>query len=241
MTTPSDQIWAYLHDELSPEEKVLFEQALQKDPGLREKLDECLITHNELKDLLPLPAKEAGSSDALAEKRLSEWEEDHPEYAETNTHETPRNILRLSLPLAAAAALVLLLTLPWNPSPTHWQRTAYGSAPQLRGEPIVQPLYTRAQLRQCGRELQDAVDAVSQQPEQWTLKLYLQELTNGALSVEVSGSRRGFSKGWKNKGVKAQPSSKVWKESFQGLEDFHQNVPRFGKQIADDLARQSLP
>ena len=233
MTSPSNQIWAYLHNELSSEEKMLFEQALQKDPGLRKTLEDFRITHHELTDLLPLPVEEENFDSALEGKLLAEWENEYPEFAEAPAEKPHRNILRFTLPLAAAAALVILFSLPWNSAPVHWQRTAYGSAPKLRGEPVTQPHYTRTELKQAVRELQQAVKISADQPERWKLQIRIQELAHGSLEVEVTGNPHRKNNGYGD--------SVVWKERFQGLEDFHQKVPLFGKQIADDLAGQNRP
>ncbi len=225
MSTPSDQLWAYLHSELAPEENERLEQALQNDPALRKALEECRATHNELRNALPRLNEKEMTDEQLENELLAEWENEHPEFAEAPAQKPNRNILRFTLPLAAAAALVILFSL--HSDPIRWQRTAYGSAPQLRGEPAAQPYYTRAKLKQINRELQEAVETAGRPPEKWTLKIHLQELADGALEIEVAG--------------RSAETSRVWKERFQSLENFRQKVPEFGKQIADDLAEQDRP
>ncbi len=235
MTTHSEQIWAYLHNELAPEEKDRFEQALHSDPHLREALDACRETHQELESILPLlDGEDAAADDQLEERLLAEWEAEHPEYAETPIRRPRRKILYFSLPLAAAAAAVILLSLSLQTKPIHWQRTAYGTAPQLRGQPEMQPHYTRTELKQINRELQKAIEIHIEQlpvlPDPWKLKIYLQELANGALSVEISGHPR------------ADPvQSTQWNRGFQSLEIFRESIPLLGKQVADDLAGQNGP
>lgn len=215
MTAPADKIWAYLQNELSPDEAARFERALTEDSALREAFKERRATHEELAKL----DQEVLSDEQLEEQLLAEWVAEHPEYAEKTNPRTRRNILRFSIPLAAAAAIVILLARPSDP--IRWQRTVYGSAPQLRGEPAAQPQYTRADLKLAARKLQDAVNSTCNPPDKWTLQIHLQELAGGALAVEVSGRSR--------------ETSKVWTENFQSLETFHQNVPRVGNQIVDDL------
>ncbi|MCF7817099.1 MAG: hypothetical protein K9M54_04390 [Kiritimatiellales bacterium] len=229
MTSPADQIWAYLHNELAPEQKERFEQALQNDPGLRDALEECQATHTELASLLPLLDTAGESDDQLEERLLAEWETEHPEYAERSVQTPRRNILRFTLPLAAAAAAALiLLALPWNPGPVRWQRTAYGTAPQLRGQPAEQPHYTRAELKQTSRELQEAIESrLADAPGRWVLQISLQELAAGSLSVEISGHPRADAN-----------RSSHWSQSFQTLELFRANIPLLGKQVADDLVAQ---
>ncbi|MFA7256946.1 MAG: hypothetical protein WC047_05170 [Kiritimatiellales bacterium] len=226
MKDPADQLWAYLHHELAPADKERFERALQNDSALRQTLNECRDTHKQLKGLQPILNSSTAPNRRLEKKLLAEWEAEHPEYAETSHGKPPSKILRFTLPLAAvAAAAAILLALP-APS-IHWQRTLYGSAPQLRGQPAVPPHYTRTELKQVSRELQDAINKAGQPAAHWSLKINLQELADGALAVEVSGHTATV--------------SKVWNQNFQGLEKFRQNIPRFGKQIADDLAKQDHP
>lgn len=228
MTAPADQLWAYLHNELTPEEKKLFEQAVQNNPVLRQKLNEYKTTREQLKNVLPLLTDEENLDKHLEENLLAEWQSEHPEYAERPAQSPTRKILRFTLPLAAAAAAAILFALP--SAPIHWQNTIYGSAPQLRGQPITKTHYTRAELKQASRELQDAVNDACSQPERWTLQISLQELADGALAVEVSGHLRG------NSGV-----SKIWNRNFNALETFRREIPSFGKQIADNLAKQVSP
>jgi len=243
MTDPADWIWAYLHSELTPAEKELFEQTVQNNPSLRQEFDECQSTHRQLTDLLPDQNSVEISNKRLEAKLLAEWQAEHPEYAETRREKPCGNILRFTLPLAAvAAAVAILLALP-SPS-IHWQRTVYGSAPQLRGQTATPPHYTRTDLKQVSRELQDAINEASRQSQGWNLKISLQELADGALAVEVAGlpqCESGFPKVWKNEARCTAVSSRVWNKNFQGLENFRQNIPRFGKQIADDLAGQDKP
>jgi len=233
MNALKDQIWAYLHNELASEERDRFERALQGDPALREALEERRQTHRELESVLPMLGKMGNADDQLEERLIAEWESEHPGYAEVPIRKPRRKILYFSLPLAAAAAaMVLLLALPQKP--IHWQRTSYGSAPQLRGQPVTEPHYTRAELKQVNGELQKAIGTSLEQLaaplEPWKLRIRLQELASGSLAVEISGHPRGNPE-----------SSKVWTETFQGLEHFGAKGPLFGKQVAEGLVEQGNP
>jgi hypothetical protein len=212
MTSPSDQIWAYLHDELSPEDRQQFEQAVDSDPALKVELEESRNTHDILKTLLPHGEL---NQEELTNQLLAQWETEHPEFAQEPEIRSKPKILRFAAPLAAAAAVIILLALPSGP--IDWQRTLYGSAPQLRGEPATQPHYTRSDLKQAVRELQDAIEESFDGSGTPSLQISIQELADGALAVEIIGT------------------SRHWNESFQSLETFRRNVPTFGKQIADDL------
>ncbi|QHI69068.1 anti-sigma factor family protein [Tichowtungia aerotolerans] len=222
MTSPSKQIWAYLHRELSDTEKSQFEQALQEDSDLRQAYEEQMSTHAALGELLTPSVEEILSEEELTEKLIAEWAAEHPEQLEDRTPKTRRKILPFALPLAAAAALVILFALPSGP--IRWQSTVYGSAPRLRGDSAEQSRYTKAQFKQAVGELQKTVESSCDASKKWTLRIYLQELADGALGIEVTGHSHH------NTGL-----SKVWEKSFQSLENFREEVPRFGKQIANEL------
>ncbi|MEN8254778.1 MAG: zf-HC2 domain-containing protein [Verrucomicrobiota bacterium] len=233
MKALKDQIWAYLHNELAPDERARFERALQGDADLREALEERRQTHRELENILPILDKGDEGDDQLEERLIAEWESEHPEYAEVPIRKPRRRILYFSLPLAAAAAAAVLL-LALSQKPIHWERTSYGSAPRLRGQPVMEPRYTRAELKQVDGELQETIEAHLEQlavpSRPWTLKIHIQELVGGALTVEIAGHPR-----------KTPEVSEAWNRSFQSLENFRGHVPEFGKQVAEDLAERNIP
>jgi anti-sigma factor RsiW len=225
MTKPENQIWAYLHNELPPEKKELFEQALENDPDLRVALEESRAMHKDLEYALPRFSTEEGTDDQLEEQLLAEWEAEHPEYAEVPALNPRRKILQFTLPLAAAAAAVILLSLSLQTGPVQWQRTAYGTPPQLRDQSNAQARYSRAQLKEIDQKFKQAVESASQHAEQWILQVSLQELTDGALAIEISGYPRH-----------KPDSPKTWSEHYQSLEEFHDNIPVLAKQIAVGMA-----
>ncbi|MEN7972678.1 MAG: hypothetical protein ABFR47_02465 [Verrucomicrobiota bacterium] len=230
MSDPTKQIWAYLHNELSPEDRERFEQELLNDPGLHEALEACRQTHQDLESILPQLEGEDESDDKLVEGLIAEWESEHPEHAEKPVREPRRKILYFSLPLAAAAAAVfLLLALPRHSGPVQWQRTTYGTTPQLRGQPGAEPHYTRSELEQVGREMQNAVETrlatLSSPTKPWMLQVQFQELSKGALTLEVSGHPR-----------QSPDDIRAWRLSLDSLDSIRENIPRLGRQVAEDLA-----
>lgn len=149
MKDVKDQVWAYLHNELTPEERTRFEQALAVDSSLRETLEECRTMHRELNML---------GDRQLEEHLLAEWESEHPEFREPRSRSRLR-IIRFMLPLAAAAALLVIFVLPRQEGPVRWQRTIYGAAPQLRGESSgAQPHYTHQELQHVSQTLKETVE-----------------------------------------------------------------------------------
>ena len=208
MKSIEKQIWRYLDGELTQEERTRFEQELQEDSALQRALEERNMTDRVLKN-------------TAIDELVKEFEAEHPDFRETAP---PSKIIRLMLPLAAAAAAVILLTAqPWQRGPVDWLHTSLGSAPQVRGETGATPAYTRSDLRQLNATLRKAIEShlenYDRPPKTWTMKIEMQELALGAIAIEVS----------------SPPSSKVWKATFQTPEQCRQNLPRFGKQIAMDL------
>ncbi|MGE4489627.1 MAG: anti-sigma factor [Kiritimatiellales bacterium] len=229
MKDPADRIWAYLHNELSAEEKAAFRRVLKNDPALRQAVEHSRAVDSELKALLPAFDKEI-PVDNLEDLLLTAWDEEHPEYGDdAPPARSSRRILYFAAPLAAAAALALIVSLPMQTGPIHWQRIVTGTAPQLRGTEQNTLFYTPADLKQLGSTLSQAIDNAypdrGKSVTDWVLQIHLQELAEGALTVEVSGY------------PSSDPArSRVWNESFQTLENFRTEVPTFGKRIADDLA-----
>ncbi len=229
-------IWAYLHDELSPESRNHFESALEDSPSLRKALEEQRATHEELKSILPLIEAETANDEQQEEQLIAEWEAEHPEFAEPPQQQKSQGrIMRFAIPLAvAAAACVVLLALPGHQGPVYWQNTLYGTAPQLRGESAAHPRYNQTELEQVSRQLQNIIeDHIARLPdsaEPWKLKIHLQELAGGYLAVEVSGHPANRPK-----------RSRTWDATFQGKDRFDAEASGFGKRIANDLAEQDVP
>ncbi|MBN2163126.1 MAG: zf-HC2 domain-containing protein [Pontiellaceae bacterium] len=226
MKDVKDMVWAYLHDELSAADQHRFEEALSTDETLRSLLNECRTTHDEITQL---------ADEQLTDQLLAEWESEHPEFAEKREAPPKGRIIRFTLPLAAAAAaaVIMLQLLPLQQEPIHWQRTAYGSAPQLRGELGADLMYSRSELRQIDHELRKAINDELRsrpEPEPWSLQIRLQELADGYIAIEVSGS------------PKENPEAlKIWQATFQGLREFQTNLPEFSERIVTDLVARDIP
>ena len=217
MINPKEQIWPYLHNELSAEESQQFEQVLKNSPSLQNALEECREIHRNMELL---------GDRLLEEHLLAEWESEHPEFQEKQPR-LQTKIIRFAIPLAAAAAVILLLSLPLHQSPVNWQRTVYGSPPQLRGLAGNKQHYTSTDLKEINRALQDAIESSIQQIsiEPWKLQIHLQELASGYLAVEVSGHAKSV-----------PDKSKTWEAIFQDMEHFNAEAPAFAELIANDMA-----
>ena len=105
MKSPETQIWAYLHEELSSEQKETFENALENDASLREEFESVQATHNDLQEIMPLLENEDPNDDLLVEKLMADWKAENPEYADEPVKPSHRKILTFALPLVAAAAV----------------------------------------------------------------------------------------------------------------------------------------
>lgn len=230
MSTSYELIWAYLHNELSPQKREQFEQQLLSDHKLIEELDACQRLHSELQNN---SATAENSDEDLEDRLLAEWEKAHPEYREPVPVRRTK-ILKFLPPLAAAAAAASLLILLHNPGPVQWS-TIYGSAPQMRDQTEPASFYSPAELHSISSELKDKISTRIEQlseetPPKWNLTLHLQELASGQLMIELSGSCHD------NPDV-----SGVWNETFQTLENARQNLPMFGNRVAVDIVKQNAP
>lgn len=228
MIQPATKIWAYLHDELTPDERQQFLMAVNSDSELRRELANCAATHASLKEFLP---GVDAPCDERAEDLLKQWEAQHPEFDEdTKTRPTLRH-LRLILPLTAAAAAALLA---WaNPiAPIRWQTPNVGNAPQVRGTASQTAHYTQTQLKQAALELQTAVEQTIQSENRWSLQVSLQELHDGAVAVEISGKPRN---GWNPLSRSNEDQAMRWQDTFNEVHQFQQAIPELAARIAKDL------
>jgi hypothetical protein len=233
MNNPREQIWAYLHNELTAEQRTRFEEALESDKVLRKAVEERQETNRVLENTLPhLDAEE--NNRPFVDHLLEQWEAEHPEYQEPAVYSRGK-IIRMTFPLAAAAAaMVVLLASPLGKGPIQWQRTTYGTSLQIRGEAEIESRYDRSKLKQVNHTLQETIESERSKhpssPDRWMLSIQLQELVQGSLAIEVSGH------------PKSKPDHpSVWTATFLGEEDLRTNLPGFARQIAKDIAGQDSP
>lgn len=229
MKSPHDQIWRYLHNELSKEEKLTFERALETDELLRQALLERKVT-----DKLLHEAATEDNNESLIDILLEKWEAEHPAFKEGPTLSRGK-MIKLGIPLAtAAAAAFVLFSAPWRTGTIHWQKTIYGDGPQVRGETGTKATYSRPDLRRIAKMLRHTIEAeitgLSARNQKWNLQLHLQEVSGGNLLVEITGHpESGF-------GV-----SKVWKTDFQSLEVLQEKAYDLAQKIAADLSEPRAP
>lgn len=217
-----DQIWPYLHGELSKEERSEFEEALKKNDVLRQAMKERKVT-----DALMREAAKDADNEPFVDVLLNKWEAEHSEFRENPANSSAR-IIKLGIPLAtAAAAMFVLLSAPWRH--VHWERTVLGENPQLRNDSDVDPFYSRSDLKRAAKLIRQAIESeVSNNPKpanKWSLKIHIQEVNDGNLLVEVSGHPENNSS-----------SSRVWKSDFQSLETLQDHTRVLAAEIANDLA-----
>lgn len=232
MKKPSDRIWFWLHNEMNADEKEHFRLTLETDADLRADLNLCEKTHQFLKDNLPrLTGTEldVDPSGELVQTLIAEWDQEHPEKTATTPRTSHGRILWFAAPVAAAAALIALLTMSLHPGPIHWQRTAYGTAPQLRGETASAGFYSRSDLKHFDNTLRKTIESARSTPsgvaEKWTLQIHLQEMAGGTLVVELSGHPH-----------KPPATSKCWNKSFQHSAVLHAELQAFGTHIAKEIS-----
>lgn len=227
MKNSDQQIWAYIHNELSPANRLQFEQELHVNPELKNALEERQETDLLLKKSISFSA----NHQAVANELLAEWETEYPEFNK-RVPTTHNKIIAFSLPLATAAAVLFLLMLqPWNTGMINWQKTAYGSAPQLRDQSTSATFYSRSTLKNISSQLQSSIESdlspKMDDHSHWKLKIHLQELANGALLIEVSGYPKNN-----------RDHSTIWNMSSSSLEQFESELPEFSKRIAEEITHR---
>jgi hypothetical protein len=201
-----------------------------KDDGLlRDAVAQRMSTHQTLEELMS-EIEQGRSVEDLEDALISSWESEHPEHIEIPREKsTAGKILLFTGPLAAAAALIILLGLPLQTGPIRW-KSDYGTAPHLRGNTATQTAYSQSELEWVDELLRLAVErnfSPASKNARWSLEINLQELTNGALAAEISGHS------------KDRPEQILrWNRDFQPSENLRSEIPRFGKQIARDLTAQ---
>jgi len=209
VSSPAEAIWAYLHGELSKEERLSFEKELACDDTLRSRFEESRQLDRLLRSVAPSLDSTDESLDVLAEQALAAWER------EQAVSSRPRSDLSLAAPvrsgwllmfrrpamglagLAAAAALLLIVSPVLRmPHGVSWS------------DPVFAPLTLRGMGTQGGRRAMDAGSAMRCQqalkaaltrsvqargvalPNGLSFSLRLQELTDGAFSVSVQARLR---------------------------------------------------
>lgn len=224
-----DQIWLYLHNELSADQKAEFELSLKQDPDLLAKLEDRQATHALLGTLQQTHA----DTDDIESSLLDEWEEEHPQYAEPH-NPGKRNIIYFILPLAAAAAAVMLLTaLPSGSDSVRWQKTSYGNPLELRGNGEITAVYTKSELKTVGDKLQEAIDnqlALSTNKSfQQTLGIYFQELAGGALILEIASN------------PESETAQLILSSNYTNLEKLNSDIPAIADQVRAKLLNPVQP
>lgn len=222
MNPRHDQIWPYLHGELSEEERMEFVEALKNDEVLQQALEERQATHA----LLNEAAKET-DNEALVDVLLDKWESEHPEFSEKPSYSRTK-IIKLGIPLAtAAAAAFVLISAPWRP--IHWEKTVYGENPLFRNGLKADFIYSRSDLKRTSKLIRRTIESeLTRQgllDAKWSFKLHLQEVNEGMVLVEISGHPEDDA-----------DAPLIWKRDFQSLEILQENIPQLATEIADDIA-----
>jgi len=229
MKSIHDKIWPYLHGELSEQEKKAFEQALDTDELLFQALEERKKSHAHLRE-----APEEEDNEELIDALLERWEAEHPEYQEKPTF-SRGNIIKMSIPLAtAAAAAFVLVSAPWRSETIRWQKTHFGTQPQFRDGALGASLYSGSDLKQIDklirRELENELLFLKYDGMKWRLQLQIQETAGGNILVEISGHPEQNSE-----------ISKIWKNDFQSLEKLKIEAPAWTEHIAAELTDLRTP
>ena len=228
--TSHPPIWAYVHDELPEAERRSFEQALAVDPDLR---SSAAATGRFDQRLRAAFAVLDADETVWTDRALAAWEREQ---------EAPRTVSwtrRLRWPLvaslAAAAALVLLLSTPTPPQALHWERPAFvplvmrGAAPVT---PAARP--TPATATDCDLALRDAVNEACRAHNLvprpgLVLAVRVLELPQGAFAVVVQARNRDGSQ------------VQEWSGDYSSVASFNSQLQTSAQLIAEALAVAPTP
>ncbi len=230
-TEPSrTQIWAHVHGEQPDAERRAFEQALSGDPALRRSVAATHLFDQRLRaGFAVLEADET----VWADRALAAWEREQ---------EAPRTVSwtrRLRWPLvaalAAAAALVLLLSTPADPQALQWDHPAFAPLVMRGSAPANTPArLTSTTASDCDRALRAAVASAccthNLVPRPGlTLAVRVQELPHGAFAVTVRARNRA--------GAQVQE----WNGDYSSVASFNSQLPASAQLIAEALAVVTRP
>lgn len=237
--------WAYLHGELTGEERSAFEQELQKDAELDIIFDELSNMDRLLNEAMPVVDQADSAIDDVAEQALKCWEqeydvkrkfvsgrESHKKQAgvRSNWHRFLFHPAVGVVGLAAAAVIMLVSAVFRTPGDLSWADPSFSSL-VMRGAQSAeeQGILSHDTAEHCQTLLQsELMRALKVRADSekipLVLSLQLQELRNGAFSVTVqTRTRKGAIVG-------------EWSGDYSGEAAFKEQVGASAEQMAEALA-----
>lgn len=237
----SEQIWAYLHGEMSLENRRSFEREMAASPDLKSEFESLQSLHQKLEANLPL-ADAQESEEARTERYLSAIECE-PSGADRARAAAPAEVpfahpeksLARWFQMPALAAAALLLILVGVPSVLRrgeivWLSSDLGGVPEFRGEQGGRPaaVYTDDEKRRLADDVQQGVETAYRavgggSRTSHRLRVKLQEFPNGALLVRVEDVTRGGE------------ASRAWELFCDSRADVTARLPAFGRNVGGAL------
>lgn len=236
-----DKLWAHVHGELTPEERLAVDNALQADVALKAEWLKIRALDRQLREAMGAAGR---SEAALADALLEEWERTQGSAAEAPGKRRRRRpaILRIrtwASVLALAAGLVLAFGLQAVVlTPLDWTRTDVLPVRQRGVErPVPDPAAFKAMETLSGSfKVRIAERYARQAPSRWNLLARwktrhawvldrrFQQMAGEAFSVDITARRPGD-----------VSAAHEWQWYFQSADSFQAQMDDLAEAIARDL------
>lgn len=246
VSSQTEAAWAYLHGELTGDERRAFEQDLQEDAALRRTFEDANQMDRLLRETLPVIDQVDISIDDVAEQALACWEKSY----DSEQNSVPECISQLKqgavrsnwyelflhpavgvAGLAAAAVILLASSVLRSPDGLVWEDPVFAPLtlrgalpPEEQGATLSKDTAARCQtLLQADLTHALAIRKGSVQTP-LVVCLRLQELRNGAFSLSVQvRTHKGEVVG-------------MWSGDYSGEAAFDEQVEASAAQMAEVLA-----
>ncbi|MBN1671123.1 MAG: hypothetical protein JXR37_08835 [Kiritimatiellae bacterium] len=241
--------WAYVHGELSEEERRAMEDAMRQDAALREEVANARKIYDRLRRVLPAAERtEAQLVDEILPELEQEWaagRQAGPDPAappKDNVSALPRWFRQLWIPAhayrigLAAAAAVLFMVLPIHSSlSVRWE---YDVVPPsgFRGEGGATPAYSEGELAACRTAVQTAFEQQGAGPGKtertswvrrrrpWRVTVGIQEVIDAQLRVVAVAYAPG-----------RKTAEKTWKAAFADPDALASGIHAFAEEVVREF------
>ena len=239
-SSQSETVWAYLHGELTGDERSAFERDLQADAALRRTFEDAARMDRVLHATLPVMDQKDISVEAVAEQALACWEREYDLESDSEAFAVRRFQPRWrgvffhpAAGLAGLAAAAVILLAPSFLSPSGglvWDDPVFAPL-SLRGAlaPAEQSVLPGDTAERCQELLKSELErALAVRTDSARIPVavsfHLQELRNGAFSLSVQvRTRKGEVIG-------------EWSGDYSGEAAFREQVGASAEQMAEAMA-----
>lgn len=232
-----DKMWAYVHGELTGEERAELDRDIQNRPELGAELDTVRHMDRRMQTLMRLPY--------LAEERLTDriidaFDRDQADSSRFRLIRFPaaRTVLRhpaFGVALAAAACMLIVLGAHYRVRDAiSWTGPEYLPMRYRGFTGAHDPAYTRQDANRCLEALKTGVGKAHREqiagtcrlaPVRWRLAFRFQEIVEEALLIEIRAYK-----------PQATEPARTWSGHYADVASFLGDVERLSSEITADLA-----